>query len=442
MDSTSTAIAPAYPRPSAARAESGILRWSGPELLTPRLRQQSAEAAIAVCRRLRGRESLPLGPGLAGGWSGLAILFEHADRCYPGDGWASEAQEALGWAARSAAAAPDRLPAGLAAGWAGIAFASMYLARGGERYQDWRGELRPHLARSGIAAATAVRARRGGWPFAEFDHISGLAGLIAGLLGDDFREALAPVAGALVAGTVLEPGRLPWGTASAQIPDQALGARYPGGLVNLGLAHGLGGVVAALALAVGDDAAGENGEHALEVAATALASAVRWVDGLPTLPHVQALGAATRPEGPGRTAWCYGPPGAARALALAGAVLDRPALAGLAADLVVAGLARPASVAGLDTPTFCHGIAGVLQITARMAAETGDPRLCALVPQLCARLLEAFDPESVLGFGALGPRGTQPDVPGLLDGAAGVALVLLSMANEPEPGWDRAFLLS
>jgi len=77
-----------------------------------------------------------------------------------------------------------------------------------------------------------------------------------------------------------------------------------------------------------------------------------------------------------------------------------------------------------------------------MAADTADTRVAALVPQLCAGVLACFDPTSVLGFRALGPRGMQADVPGLLDGAAGIGLVLLSISHCPDPSWDRAFLLS
>jgi lantibiotic biosynthesis protein len=435
-------------------------RWAGPDLLTPRLRERAAEAGLAVCERLRGRELAQLGPGLASGWSGLAVLFEHADRCRPDQGWAEAARGALGRAARIAAADPRRVPPGLAAGWAGVAFASAYLGRGGQRYQGWRRELGPHLEHAAQAAAVTVRDRRDGWPFADFDHISGLAGMVAGIAPADSPEALGLVIDALAEGTVRESGQPPWSTGPEQVLKTAFGARYPDGLLNLSMAHGLAGVVAALAVASGEVAGaveevGASGSDAgrchgrdgvvaaLVVAAGALASAVWTDDGLVTLPHVLPLGDGIgRREGPGRTAWCYGPAGAARALGMAGSVLDSPAYARLAVELLVGSLAQPAHVGQLGTPSFCHGVAGVLQIAARMAAVTSDPRVAALVPQLCKRLLDGFDADSLLGFRTLGPRGDREDAAGLLDGAAGVGLVLLSLAHRTEPGWDRAFLLS
>ncbi len=132
------------------------------------------------------------------------------------------------------------------------------------------------------------------------------------------------------------------------------------------------------------------------------------------------------PAPPGRTAWCYGPPGAARALALAGSALGQPELAELGTELLLASLDQPAEVAWLNSATFCHGLAGVLHIAARMAEASDDRRLAGVVPQLCARLLDAFEPDSLLGFRNLEADGGQVDTPALLDGAAGVALVLLA----------------
>ena len=421
---------------------------------------RAAELGILVCNRLRrwnakeatveanddrtgsSRRSVQLGPGLARGWSGLAVLFEHADRCRPGEGWAEEARDALGRAAQSVAADPGSLGPGLADGWAGVAFASAFLARDGQRYGRWRRELVPYVERSGRIAATAVENRRGSRPFSDFDHISGLAGLVAGLRSTDSAEAMGAVTSALVHGTLQGRGGPLWGTAPDQIADEALRARYRGGLVNLGLAHGLAGVVAALALAVRENGAGSDGELALDMVTSSLASAVRWKDGAPTLSHFLSLGADSDHGGPGRTAWCYGPPGAARALALAGSALRRPPLVRLADDLLVASLAQPENVMRLDSPTFCHGVAGVLQLTIRMAVENEDPRLADLVPRLCARLLDTFALNSMFGFRNAGPGRPWVDEPGLLEGAAGVGLVLLSIAHRPVPRWDQAFLLS
>ena len=46
------------------------------------------------------------------------------------------------------------------------------------------------------------------------------------------------------------------------------------------------------------------------------------------------------------------------------------------------------------------------------------------------------------GYRDLKPAGQRIDNPGLLEGSAGVALVLLATATSEEPVWDRILMLS
>jgi hypothetical protein len=96
----------------------------------------------------------------------------------------------------------------------------------------------------------------------------------------------------------------------------------------------------------------------------------------------------------------------------------------------------------IDSPTFCHGVAGLLAIVLRFARETNAPVFLDASRALAGQVLGAFDPGSRLGFRNIEFGDNHTDQPGLLDGAAGVALVLLSAATGVEPSWDRAFLLA
>jgi hypothetical protein len=69
-------------------------------------------------------------------------------------GTGDEARAALGRAADAVAASPGALPPGLANGWAGIAFASTFLARDGQRHGRWRRELLPFWERAALAWRT------------------------------------------------------------------------------------------------------------------------------------------------------------------------------------------------------------------------------------------------------------------------------------------------
>ncbi len=173
----------------------------------------------------------------------------------------------------------------------------------------------------------------------------------------------------------------------------------------------------------------------------------------PTAVHLEAAdpaaGGALRqgepgaaPGGPSRTAWCYGSPGVARALWLAGRALDRRDLCETAGAAMEAVFRRPLAVRRIDSPTCCHGVAGLLAISLRFATETGSPLFVEESGKLVDQLLGSFQPDAPLGFRNIEWRNNQTDQPGFLDGAAGVAIVLLAAATGVDPVWDRVFLIS
>lgn len=218
---------------------------------------------------------------------------------------------------------------------------------------------------------------------------------------------------------------------------------YPDGHLNLGLAHGISGPLALLALGA---------MHGVEVAGqrAAIDRTAGWIKRSASedawgvnFPAVIACSTGQPPAPvPSRSAWCYGTPGTARALWLAGTANNRPDLQ----DLAVAGMAavyrRPIAARRIDSPTLCHGVAGLLQITLRFAADSGLPMFVDAAAEITAQLVAGFEPGSRFGYRNLEPSGGRIDHPGLLDGAAGVALVLLAAATAEEPTWDRVLLVS
>jgi hypothetical protein len=159
-------------------------------------------------------------------------------------------------------------------------------------------------------------------------------------------------------------------------------------------------------------------------------------------PTMVALPGEARPAEPSRAAWCYGSPGVARALWLAGTALEDEHLMRVAIEAMRAVYDRPLPARQIDSPTFCHGVAGLLQITLRFAHDTREAVFTAAAADLTDQLLGAYDPDRLLGFCSLEPGGNEVDQAGLLDGAPGVALVLLAAATDVEPTWDRLFLLA
>jgi class I lanthipeptide synthase len=414
------------------------------------------------------------------GHAGLALLFGALDQHDPGRGWDRTAHQHLTLAAR-AIEAVERPPAGLFAGLAGLGLVASCLSGDGARYRrllaavdqalvarvpdlvDGLGGAGPARPAGGPVGLRA-RGPDGGVAVRDVDLISGLAGVGAYLLlrrdRPGVEAALRRVLGSLVDLTGSDEDGPRWRTPPGQLsPDEQ--ARYPDGYLNCGLAHGIPGPLAVLSLALraGVDLPG---------LPDAVARTADWLAGHraddpygPSWPNVVPLPDAgparaalanagqVNPAGPSRiaparAAWCYGGPGVAAALRLAGDALGRDGARhrDLASAALSAALDTPAEVARADSPTFCHGRAGLLAVTSTFARATGDEGFRRAAAAMAAELVDRFDPAAPLGYRDREAGGRLVDQPGLLTGAPGVALALLGAAAPAEPGWARLFLLA
>jgi hypothetical protein len=385
-------------------------------------------------------------------------LCGYLDACFPEEQWDLKAREHLQLAARAAEAFP-RLPIGLYSGLSGLAFAAWELSRGGARYLRLLNSLDHSTCSRTIAAARSIRGRRGvGFP--EFDAISGLSGVGAYLLHRREEPRAMAALSSILEGLVdllSERDGLPrWYTPAHLLGDEETRKYCPHGNLNFGLAHGVPGPLALLSLAhtAGvpvpglaeaiartadwlcanrfDDAWGVNWPAILPLVQTDTADGVR----------LEAPGARSAPDGPSRCAWCYGSPGISRALWLAGQALGREDYRALAVSAMKAVFRRPVAARRIDSPTFCHGVSGLLGIALRFSHDMGGAEFSDDIGVLVRQLLDSFQPQSLLGFRHLETRDTAMDQPGLLEGSPGVALALLASATGAEPTWDRLFLLS
>jgi hypothetical protein len=113
--------------------------------------------------------------------------------------------------------------------------------------------------------------------------------------------------------------------------------------------------------------------------------------------------------------------------------------------LAVRSARRPPEDAGVDDACICHGSAGLAHLYHRLYRATGEEELAAAARywladtlRRCESAAAADDEAWVLGEED-GPHWTGADI---VDGAAGVGLVLLAAGSDVEPAWDRMFLLS
>jgi lantibiotic biosynthesis protein len=220
-------------------------------------------------------------------------------------------------------------------------------------------------------------------------------------------------------------------------------ARYPSGAYDLGLAHGIAGVLALVArLAFSNiDLAGTLLKHGCDW----LTSAKRaFPDGSHFPSFLDRFG---NDSGGTRLAWCYGDLGTAAALRDAAIVLQDSELARMAVDIALECSERTGPSIRIYDASLCHGSQGAAHIFARFYEVTADERFRSAAERWTAQTLEFLTSgsadEALVGFLThSGPTG-QTWVPrdSVLEGSAGVGLSLHYLAGLSLPNWDRLLLV-
>jgi lantibiotic modifying enzyme len=425
-----------------------------------RLREPAqVEAAVVEAKQ---QSNLPTGGprwvpfGFAQGYAGLALLWAQMDRCFPGEGWDEVGHEHLEIAAHGAATQAYLMP-GVFGGLGGVASAAWCLSRSGTRYQRLLATLDQSLIRKLKPMITELSGQPKSLAVNAFDVISGLSGIALYLMNrresDEVESTLRELVRCLVELSREDQDLPRWHTPAHLLGeiDATTRRQFPNGYLNCGLAHGIPGPLGVLALAHRAGIACEGLEEAIDRMAAWLiahrmddAWGINWPTAIKLLPPDDPAGriASVQESPQAQSAWCYGSPGIARALYFAGLALGKEEYCDLAVAAIEAVLRRPWEARRVESPTFCHGVAGLLQIVLRFANDTGAPTLQAGAVALTEQLLSLYEPESLLGFRSMELEGKRVDQPGLLDGAPGVALVLLGVSCEIEPAWDHIFLLS
>lgn len=383
-----------------------------------------------------GRRVSPWRPGsLSEGFPSAALLFAELSTVEP-------AYRKVAHAHLSAALAADApTGGGLCSGVPSLAFAAHTASKIYGGYETLLSQLDEVVAETASVRAAEDRARLargepiGGWE--RYDVIAGAAGVGRYLLARgqerplrDVLEMLVDVANRDEVGGVRN--------SSWWVHNYAhLGEQGPPGHLNLGLAHGIAGPLALLALAWQADVRVRRHAEAIEILMAALE---KWRHEDDFGPYWPSWLRADRPplSGRSRDVWCYGSAGIGRALYLAGKALDNADWR----ELGVRAVKSAVATTNIQDFSLCHGWAGLLQVTTRMAADTGARSLREAADELAETIRAGFDPASVFGF-----RYTHPAAPagtdraGFLEGAAGVALALYSHTAGSSASWDAALLL-
>ncbi|MFE7835803.1 lanthionine synthetase C family protein [Streptomyces sp. NPDC057474] len=418
--------------------------------------QAALDLADAVADQLVDPYSAPLGPAgrrqhLAHGLPGIALL--HIERAAAGLGPWQRAHDWLAAASRAPlTSGPDSHPFYGAPAFAhALACAADHLTGAYGRALDTLDrQMTADVNRRLDAAHRRMDAGR--LPaLAEFDIIRGLTGYGAYLLRrNPSAPALLAVLDYCVRLTqpIMDDGEVLPGWWTDTGPSGRLDDHFPGGHANSGMAHGIGGVLALLALAARQGTFVDGHDEAL---GRILAWLDRWQEDTgrgPAWPYWvtrdELRTGPLTPSAPRRPSWCYGTAGLARAQQLAALALGDVNRQLDAENALVAALTDPAQLKATTDNALCHGFAGLAHVAAR-AADDAHPstvgQLRAMIPALLAAV---HPPDTDPVHAATTLMQDEERGPGLLDGAAGIALALLasSTAAPPRSAWDACLLIA
>jgi len=374
---------------------------------------------------------------LSGGSAGLAVFFAYLDAARDGSGPAADtALEALGHSIDGLG--ETVLPPGLYSGFVGIGWTVEHLTR---RFFEADEDLCSAID-DGLRELLSLPGQRH-----NYELIAGLSGygvyLAERLPNPAAAELLGRIVDLLEENAEESEDGITWRTLPEWMPPWQR-ELTPGGCYNLGVAHGLPGLLGFLA----DARRAGFEDPRLPRLAEGL---TRWLLGRKLGQErsvFPAMWVPDRPADPTRTAWCYGDPGIAAVLLSAARSFGRPDWEVEALDLARLCARRSEKAAQTVDGGLCHGTAGLAHLFNRFHQATGDPELGEAALAWTRRTLDIRRPgEGIAGYpsylplerGAVGAGDWSPQ-PGFLIGAAGVGLALLGMVSDVEPSWDRVLL--
>ncbi|GAB3733946.1 hypothetical protein GCM10027590_44420 [Nocardiopsis nanhaiensis] len=271
----------------------------------------------------------------------------------------------------------------------------------------------------------------------EYDVVLGLSGLGSYLLHRDpadplLREVLSYAVRLARSEYTFSGIRVPgWWTRDV-LAGRA--AEFTGGHMDLGAAHGIAGPLSLLALAY---RAGVRVRGQQEAIGAITAWLEEWRQEAPKGPWwpqrltlSELRQGEVRSRGPLRPSWCYGTPGIARALQLGALVLEDVQRQEAAENALLACLGDSGQLDRFTDTGLCHGWSGVLMTLWCAAADSRSPDLAHLLAPLVEKLLHALsglDAENRVG---------------LIEGSAGVAATVHTLATGADPRWASCLLIT
>ncbi len=396
---------------------------------------------------------------LSSGYPGICLLMGQLDQLEPNAGWDLIGHQYLKEIQCQLEETGLR-DLSLYGGLSGILLAIRSLSRNGTRYQSmidqiatWMEELASQRVKELITHWEQSDLQMG-----DYDTIMGLSGIGRIVLSFYDRPGMRDVWHHIV--TWFQLFCVPKNLGTEKIPGWHISSqnqflayekeKYPNGNFNLGISHGISGPIALMSIAI------INGVHSKELRDQVHELThwlVNWkVDGEKGVYWPGKISYEEWKHGSlndenqlfPRDSWCYGVPGIARSIWLASQALQNDEWSRIALQAYMNMEARIENNGGMISATLCHGLAGWLQLIQRMYSDTGEPTLGLMRDRLVESVLDFYEPTSKFGYydvNLIDGKLLNLDEAGLLNGAAGVAIVMASLLGNESPEWDQILLI-
>jgi hypothetical protein len=280
-----------------------------------------------------------------------------------------------------------------------------------------------------------------------YDLIDGLVGIglysLERLPASEGRQILDLVVQRLGDLADERTGAKTWFTPVESIPREQR-EKFPRGYYNLGMAHGIPGVIRLFAEAVRADVNAETAQRMLESTVPwLLGKIVKQGDDQFLRGYVEGDPLPRR-----RLAWCYNELGAMTAIIIAGKICGHSEWIDRAAEVLTTTVGTPLDLSGARDASLCHGTAGIAHIYQWLGYELDSGAFREESRrwfEITVKMREegrysggyfyiSMDPETKERI-----RTTNHT---FLEGGPGIGLALLSAAWNVLPGWNRLLGLS
>lgn len=417
-------------------------------MMSSHLKAQSAQISRSIAERVANlsyiesivkkpenvspsRGEAPWNPAsLADGIPGIWVLFAEWDHLEPEKEWKTLIhQHVLSLTRGLAFSTPDL---SLFAGITGLAYGLLLASDNRTNYKQARANLNHYIARHLVSTELEV-AR---WKSLEVVHgFSGAGRYILECSEDEgIRDIVEPFFAMLIA------------EVNSSMKDISCGQSE---MVQLGIAHGLAGILALFITALHEGCKVDGLQSVINNIANYLTKQVRR-DRFGLYWPISSDRYFLLKDGEEETreieGWCHGTLGIAVTLLRAGIICDNDHWAAVAKEAASSAFRLGDHELNSMTPSFCHGLAGLLQLSNSIYALSGGNNEAAMFSDIVAdKLVNRFDESVPFGYQDMEDR-LSLDNPGLLQGAVGIALSLLDYGRRDDPQysgkWRELFLIA